>query len=114
MDKKWQRGRYRDEVGGREHSMTLFNGDQLESYLEFCDALADADVIPRLVPLRTERMSVEGMDGTSFTCGLLETNRIEKAERKELTGVCGHFHVHHSKTDPGTQLLEALIDHWEL
>lgn len=109
MNKKWNRGRYRDVVAGRERSMVMFTGEQIDAYIEFCDALVDADVIPRQVPLRKEKMTIDDVEYS-----LLETNRIAQAKRKKLKGVCGHFHVHRSKIDPGTQPLEALIDHWEL
>jgi hypothetical protein len=116
MDKKWNRGRYRDYVGGRERSMAMFNVEQLDAYLEFCDALAGAGVIPRQVPLRKDKMIIHSQDPleADFEVGLLNTDRIAKAKRSKLKGVCGHFHVHNSKVDPGTQPLEALIDHWEL
>lgn len=115
ISKKFPRGRYRDEVAGKERSMVMFNAEQMEAYLEFCDALADAEIIPRKVPLRKHNMIIHGEgDGFDTECGLLNSDRIPKAERKKLKGVCGHFHVHDSKSDPGTQILEELIDHWEL
>lgn len=112
MDKKWQRGRYRDYVGRRQHSMVCFNAEQIEALLQFCDALAEADIIPRKVPLREDPMILHGEEG-DVECGLLSTERVPRKDRKRLTGVCGHFHVG-SKLDPGTQPFEELIDHWGL
>jgi len=113
MDKKWQRGRYRAEVAGEERSMVLFTAEQVEAFIQFCDALAEAEVIPREVPLQPENMVIHGEDG-DVECGLLDTERFPKQLRKNLKGVCGHFHVHDSKLDPGPQLLEELIEHWGL
>lgn len=113
MDKKWQRGRYRDDVGGKSYSMVCFTAEQLEALLQFCDALAEAEVIPKEMPLREEPMVVHA-EGGDVECALLSTERVPKKLRPQLKGVCGHFHVHDTKVDPGTQPLEELIDHWEL
>lgn len=113
MDKRWNRGRYRDYIGGKPYSMVCFTAEQLEALMQFCDALADAEIIPRKLPLREEPMVLHAEDG-DVVCGLLHTERLPRRERKHLKGVCGHFHVHNTKIDPGTQPLEELIDHWEL
>lgn len=113
MDKKWQRGRYRDDIDGTPYSMTCFNADQLEALLQFADALAEAEIIPKEMPILPEPMVLETEDG-KVECGLLSKERVPKKDRKGLKGVCGHFHVHDSRVDPGTQPLEELIDHWEL
>lgn len=113
MDKRFNRGRERVTIRGREHSVCAFTLDQIEAYLDFCDALADAEIIPRRVPLRPRKMVIYDPGG-DVKVGLLNTNRLPPEKAKKFKGVCGHFHVHRSKVDPGTQPLEELIDHWEL
>jgi len=113
MSKKYPRGRYREEVGNKEYSMVGFTSEQIEAFLQFADALAGADVIPKKIPLRKEPMILHTADG-DVKCGLLSRDRVPAAKRKRLTGVCGHFHLSRNKIDPGPQILEELIDHWEL
>ena len=76
-------------------------------------ALAEAEVIPKELPLSPEPMILHTEDG-DVECGLLSKERVPKKLRLQLKGVCGHFHVHGTKVDPGTQPLEELIDHWGL
>jgi len=105
-DPAW--GRYRAQVGTLpELSMYLFNSDQVEALLEFCDALAECEIIPWRVPVQRAKGAKKASPST------LDVRGFTAAKQRDFKGVCGLFHLE-GGANPGPQLLEELVDHWGL
>ncbi len=101
------RERYQTEWNGRQKTYARFYPHQLHSVLALADAVCDAGVtkIEKQVPGKVEWTSGAG-DGREA----LLTRHMSKDELIDFHGHIGHNHVTKKKSDPGTDLLQFLID----
>lgn len=100
LNANFPRGTYKATVNGQEVSIACFNAKQLEAFVDFCDALACAKLLPRLV---------YGAKGAPLM-GVVPLKRA-----KQMRGVIGHYMVSDEKTDPGPQPFEELISEgWQV
>ena len=123
---------YRDDIAGKRVNMASFYPAQIESLLWLCDALsmqAQLD-IPRRIPEVAVKKPTELYAICLSTSQQLPPNLHELYSRKkamyiepafnrvyrrwrnprvrDFAGFMGHFHVHKTKCDPGTQPFMAL------
>lgn len=98
INPRWQRERYTCKINGRTVRPARFYNAQIEAACALADAVSAAiPTIPKRVP--------HGL----FGFGGLVTKTLTPREIRTVKGHIGHFHVNADKTDPGTDLLEALI-----
>lgn len=124
----WQTPRdlYTDVVGGYRVRMAAFNPKQLTSVVWLVETLCGVFNIPRRIPhtrivdvskykpplpeLTRQAMALPTGDGKTFY--VPDVQRYPGKGRKSFaatfSGVLGHFHIHHQKLDPGTQVFYML------
>lgn len=116
------RDTYRDTIGGREVGMVAFAPRMIENMLWLAETLAGHLGFPRQVPARrvkvTDKLlaSIPLPDPAALLVEhagevwLPDFSRDPSPRGRALKhrGVLGHFHVHPSKCDPGTQPFYAL------
>ncbi len=86
---------YKTRLHGVRRTFAEFNGPQILAAIYLADALSKALPIPRCIPVDDE--------------GKLITSTIDV---DAYAGHLGHYHVTKRKIDPGTQLMQALGDHF--
>lgn len=91
----WKREEYSSTVHGRRVRLLRFTGKQIESARWLAQHLSERFKIPLALPL----------DST----GKLRTTVLDEATILSFRGHAGHFHFKAKKTDPGPELLEALV-----
>lgn len=100
INPRWPRERYTMKLNGRKVAPARFYDAQIQAALALADAVSDAiPTLPKKVP--------KGL----FGFGGLVTRTLTPRELRTVKGHIGHFHVNAEKTDPGADLLEALIAH---
>lgn len=95
-NKKFPRGRYLTELKGKKRSLLMFNLDQVEMLLVWLDDMCSLLDIPRKLP----------RDKHGEVPRVLMTPKAIAAHK----GVIFHYHLSGPKIDPGTQLIDTLVD----
>ncbi len=94
---QWPREVVQDTINGHTFKVTRFYEIQILSVIALVETLCTAFGIP--------------MDVPRWPNGKLNTNTLGMGELQTFTGVCGHFHNHRTKRDPGSEILRAIADH---
>lgn len=93
---KWKREVYEDTIRRRRIKMTRFYPAQIESAVRLAETItACIPSIPKAVPKEEDGTLLQG---------------TPHWVRKRFRGVAGHFQLSTNKIDPGTDLLNKLID----
>jgi hypothetical protein len=116
LDWDVERDVYVDQIGGREVKMAAFNPSQIENLLWLSEALAHTFKYPRRIPWREATAldahadtPIPGVDlaitfgGKTYLPDFSRDVRL-KGRMATFSGTLGHFHIHPTKHDPGTQI----------
>lgn len=95
MSKKFPRGQYLTTLKGRKRSLLMFNNYQIDTLLLWLDHMCGLLKIPRKLP----RVK-----------GAVPTTTMTPAQVRAHKGVIFHYMLSGEKIDPGTQLIDILID----
>jgi hypothetical protein len=92
--------------------------DVLTHELDALDAKGRADGLSPDEVVRREQLEVwlcELQDAVDVCGGPnhVARNKLPDGMLERFTGVCGHYHVSATKTDPGPDILEGLAEFWE-
>lgn len=100
--KKYPRGVYLDTVQGKEKHFATYTADQLDAVSAIASVLCDELRIPARIPAWAAPKG--GGSGYVFR------KRLPTHYFRQFQGVIGHYHCHKTKVDPGTQVLEELVN----
>lgn len=87
---------YRTMLHGRVRTFAAFTDKQISSTIALCECMREVLQMSRQVPKDIN--------------GDLITHAMSRRELKEFSGVLGHYHIKRAKMDPGTDLLNAMVD----
>lgn len=106
---------YTDTIGVRRTRMVAFTPEQVQSVTWLVETLCGLLDIPRIIPWRYTVPGEEELphavpyrDRHAVPLFDRDPGRHRRSRRATFEGVLGHFHVHKSKWDPGTQLFYRL------
>lgn len=124
LDWSSDRDLYADKIDGDLVRMAGFNTKQLENVLWLAETLAGVLKFPRAIPWRTvsnpaeadalpfpnsHKLLVKGPDGLLYLPAFNRDPRKGSTSRAAThRGALGHFHIHETKHDPGTQIFYLL------
>lgn len=86
---------YKTKLNGKNREFASYFPAQIQAAVALCDALR--------VPLRHVRKAIP-----RDRSGELLQRTMSRRELAAFSGVVGHFHVSRAKSDPGTDIFEAL------
>lgn len=82
-------------IRGKPRKLAAFSDAQIRALVAWCDQMSELiPTVPRCLP---------GQNGRLFT------GTMSRSQAARYSGWLGHFHLSASKSDPGTQPLEALL-----
>lgn len=105
---------YADIIDGKEVKMASFSKEQIDSIIWLCNKLSEISGIKKIIPYKEisdiNSFKAPVKDSKSLIVNVSGKNFVPSFERgvKVEEGSIGHFHVHDTKHDPGTQPLYAL------
>lgn len=122
IDWETPRDTYTDKIGGHKANFAGFNREQIVSIIWLADTLAQVCHFPRTIPARV--ITDKELEATNWPLPNIQDFIVElegqlwlpdfsrdpnkKGRAATHRGALGHFHVHETKMDPGTQPLYAL------
>ena len=104
---------YRDEIDGKRVNMAAFYPAQIKSALLLCEMLCAGFNVPRLMPevvtkKPSELYAIKLDNGKSVEPAFNRKPYRWQERARKFEGILGHFHLHSTKCDPGTQVFRAL------
>lgn len=105
---------YRDDIAGKRIHFSAFYPRQIIAVLKLSEHLAGTVPFPRRIPERvvkkpSELYAIQREDGLWIEPDFSRVYRRWRNPRvRDFRGVMGHFHVHKTKCDPGTQIFRSL------
>lgn len=112
---------YTEEIGGKRARMVSFTPEQVDNTIWLVETLCGVLDIPRVIPWTSVELPAGQMPDYPLPLPIFDNKwaypvfdrdprKWRKGRAHTFEGVLGHFHVHKTKFDPGTQLFHKLWD----